>query len=554
MESASMGPHGPPSMDPKMFIEHAEHYFGRRAPMIQLWQEIALHFYPERADFTGNTLTGKDYASNLTTSYPLLVRRELGNAIAAMLRPRTQEWFKISIDEPERLDRAGQAWLERATAIQRRDMYARSSQFVRATKEGDHDFATFGQAPIQISRDWRTGSLVYQTWHLRDVCWTEQPNGEIGAVYRRWKVPLMTGRQYFGPKLCAQARHETNQFADYEFLHCVMPAADCDCMGMAINRPWLSVWIDVRNKHVIEAVPMPTRGYIIPRFQTMSGSQYAFSPATWAGLPDARLLQAMALTLLEAGEMAVRPPMVATKDVIKGTIELFSGGVTWLDREYDERLGDALRPITQDRTGLPFGLEMTRDSREMLAQAFYLNKISLPQVDKEMTAYEANQRMQEYVRGALPLFEPAESEYNGALCEETFELEMRAGRFGPYEDIPQSVRGAETRFVFESPIHDALERQKGLRFSEAREMILGAAELDRSAGLIIDVRRALREARSAVGVPAAWQRDEDEVEQMTQDMDDEQADNAALQQVAAGGEAAERMGKGMKALVDADAA
>jgi hypothetical protein len=39
-----------------------------------------------------------------------------------------------------------------------------------------------------------------------------------------------------------------------------------------------------------------------------------------------------------------------------------------------------------------------------------------------MTAYEVGQRIQEYIRGALPLFEPMEMEYNGALCERTFEI------------------------------------------------------------------------------------------------------------------------------------
>ena len=540
-------------MEAKTIIERSEHHFGKRAQLMQLWQEIALHFYPERADFTATQYVGKDYAANLTTSYPILVRRELGNAIASMLRPRTQEWFKISIDRPERLDRRGRAWLEQATDTQRRDMYARSSQFVRATKEGDHDFATFGQTPIQVSRDWQTGSLSYRTWHLRDVCWCEQPNGEIGAVYRRWKVPHGIAMKYFGDRMSPESKREQNCFAEYEFLHCVMPADEYEPAAMARrpSKPWVSVWVDVRNKHVIEDVGVWTRGYVIPRFQTLSGSQYAFSPATWAGLPDARLLQAMALTLLEAGEMAVRPPMVATKEAVKGSVELFSGGITWLDRDYDERLGEALRPLTQDKTGLPFGLEMARDTRELLGQAFYLNKLALPAIEKEMTAYEANQRMQEYVRGALPLFEPAETEYNGALCEETFELEMRAGRFGAADDIPQSIRGADVRFIFESPLHDALERQKGLRFSEARELIGAAMELDRSAGLVLDVRLALRDALAAVGVPAAWQRDEDEVEAQAQAQAQEQAVNAAVQQAAMGGGAAEQMGKGAKALADA---
>lgn len=539
-------------MDAKSIIERSERLFGKKSTLLRFWQEVAEHFYPERADFTATRYLGEDFAANLTSSYPIMVRRELGNAIASMLRPRTQEWFQISIDRPERLDKAGRVWLERQTSAMRREMYAKTSGFVRATKEGDHDFATFGQTVIYAAIDWKSNSLLYQTFHLRDVAWCEDAYGRVDTIYRRWKAPLYVAARYFGKeKMAPQTEHERDQWAEYEFLHCVMPGSE---YSDAVKRPWMSIWVDVKNKHVIEAVPIYTRGYIVPRFQTVSGSQYAFSPATVAGLPDARLLQAMTLTLLEAGEMAVRPPMVATKDAIRGGVELFAGGITWVDRDYDERAGEAMRPLTQDKTGLPFGLEMTRDTREMLAQAFFLNKLALPETGKEMTAYEANQRMQEYVRGALPLFEPAEAEYNGSLCEETFELAMRAGKFGPASEIPRSIRGTETRFQFESPLHDALERQKGLRFSEARELILAASEIDQSAAMVLDARIALREALAAIGTPTHWTRDEREVEEMAQAEAEAKEANQAMQEAAMGGAAAEQMGKGAMAMAEAEAA
>lgn len=546
-------------MDANALTEWSDKLFSKRTPVLSLWQEIAEHFYPQRADFTITRNVGQDFASHLTTSYPLIVQRDLGNAISSMLRPRAQEWFQVSVDRTSMLDKAGRRWLERATTQQRLDMYSKDSQFLRATKEGDHDFTAFGQTVIQAGMNWRTNRLIYRSHHLRDCAWCEQDDGQIGAVFRKWKVPLRTAFQYFGvAKMSAQAKRDLdqNQWAESEFLHCALPAADYEQIcGPPKNGspkyPWYSVWIDPKNKHVIEDRGAWVRGYIIPRFQTVSGSQYAFSPATVAGLADARLLQAMALTLLEAGEFAVRPPLIGAKDVVRGDVQVFAGGMTWIDKDYDERTGEALRPMMQDKTGLPFGLEMTRDTREMLTQAFYLNKLSLPQIEKEMTAYEANQRMQEYVRGALPLFEPAEAEYNGALCEDTFELLMRAGRFGPTNEIPASIRGADVRFVFESPLHDALERQKGIRFKEAAEMIAIAVEMDQSAIDVMDVKLALRDSLVAVGVPSDWSRDEDEVEQLAQDRLEEQQAQAMMQQAAAGGQAAEMMGKGAKALAEA---
>jgi hypothetical protein len=73
---------------------------------------------------------------------------------------------------------------------------------------------------------------------------------------------------------------------------------------------------------------------------------------------------------------------------------------------------------------MPIGIDMQRDSRVMIQQAFFLNKIAPPLISKDprMTAFQAGQVIQQWIREALPLFEPIEPEYNGQICEETFGL------------------------------------------------------------------------------------------------------------------------------------
>ncbi|MTV47254.1 portal protein, partial [Streptococcus pneumoniae] len=81
------------------------------------------------------------------------------------------------------------------------------------------------------------------------------------------------------------------------------------------------------------------------------GSQYAHSPAVVAALPDARLLQQITAVILEAGEKAITPPMVGVQEAIRGDVAVYAGGITWVDAEYDERLGEVLRPMTSDKSG-----------------------------------------------------------------------------------------------------------------------------------------------------------------------------------------------------------
>jgi hypothetical protein len=108
---------------------------------------------------------------------------------------------------------------------------------------------------------------------------------------------------------------EKEPFRQFEIRHVVMRSDDYDVPsnGKRWRTPWVSLFIDVERKVALEEVGLYNQMYIIPRWQTVSGSQYAYSPATVAALPDARLIQAMTLTLLEAGEKATNPPMVAIK-------------------------------------------------------------------------------------------------------------------------------------------------------------------------------------------------------------------------------------------------
>ena len=329
-----------------------------------------------------------------------------------------------------------------------------------------------------------------------------------------------------------------------------MPAEDYEgeYTGKRMNVPYVEIYIDVDNKHIMEVTGLTYFKYIIPRWQTVSGSQYSFSPATVCGLPDARLLQAMTRTLIEAGEKYTNPPMLAVQEAIRGDVSIYAGGITWVDSEYDERLGEVLRPLTQDKSGIPIGEDLRRDVMSMLQEAFFLSKLTLPTTGPEMTAYEVGQRVQDYIRQAAPLFEPLEDEDNGAVCEATFELLMRAGAFGRVEDIPQSIRGKDITFKFESPLHDAIERQKGNKFMEAKALLADTLALDPTADTNLDITTAFRDTLTSIGIPAKWMRSEDEAVELAQGREQEQQAAKLIEAMGAGAEVAGKIGEASQAM------
>lgn len=534
--------------DLKELVARSEYLLGKKTDINTLWQTIADNFYVERATFTVTRSLGTEFADHLMTSQPLMMRRELGNQFSGLLRPTSKDWFHVIVEGTAK-DLEVRRWLAWATGVQKRAMYDLDASFVRATKEGDHDFAAFGQCAISVELNPDRDGLLYRCWHLRDMAWCEGANRQVNTVVRRWKPTAYdlknTFKNVHQKVLDACAK---DPYQEFNVRHIVVPADQ-----YAGERKWktkfVSVFVDVDNMHCLEEVGSHTMPYVIPRWQTVSDSQYSYSPATVCALPDARLLQAMTLTLLEAGEKAVNPPMVGVQTALRSDLQIFPGGFTAVDAAYDERLGEVLRPLGQDKSGLPFGIEVRDDIIKSLTEAFYLNKLNLPPVDgAKMTAYEVSKRIEEYIRQVLPLFEPLETDYNGALCERTFDILLRNGAFGNPDSMPEALSGKKIDFKFESPLHDAEDRQKASVFVEAQGLVSQAAQMDPSANGLIKVPDAAREALLGLGLNPDFIRTEEEMAEVQAAEAEKQGQQQMLSTLAQGAEIMKTAGEASKAM------
>lgn len=536
----------------KQLLDDGDLLFGKRTTLDLLWQELAENFYPERADFTVTRTIGDDFAGNLDTSSPIVARRDLGNALGAMLRPSSKQWFHNRMKRDDREDESARAWLQMTDRVQRRALYDQDSGFERATKEADHDWATFGQAVIssEMAITPLSGPVIlHRTWHLRDVVWGENSYGQIDFISRRWKPGARELKEKFPDKVsqAVKTAAEKEPYKTIEVRHCIIESSKYD---KKFKQPYVSVFIDKDNETLLEEVGIWNRYYIIPRWETVSGSQYAYSPATIAALPDARTLQAMTYTLLTAGEYAVEPPLIGVQEALKSGVEMYPGGFTAIDASYDERLGEVLRPLdTGKERALPIGLSMQQDIRVQINDSMYLSKLALPDAGLGgMSPFEISQRIDEFVRQNLPLFEPMEQDYNGALMSQDFGLLLRGGAFGPFDEIPDTLKGEETEFRFESPLRDSMDKIKSQQFMEAKGLAVEASALDPLAIKMVDWRKAQRDAQHGIGTPAEWMVDEAEMDNFEAQQQAAEQAKALMETVSAGAGIAEQVGNAGQAL------
>lgn len=506
--------------------------------MVNYWQDAAENFYPERADFTSSNPGGK-LADHLTTSDPIIMRRELANQFSVMLRPRGIDWAKMTVEDDDDLDEESLGWLEDRTERQRRIFYDSTTGAVQATKQGDNDYVTFGQCVLKVERNYKDYALLVRCKHLRDVAWSDDFTGRTDTVHEKWKPSAWELSQIFRKdKLHKNVLLALEKDPDKEFecRHIVIPS---EKLGKKDKFPFRCVYVDVENQHEIESVESETLKYVIPRWQTVSGSQYSYSQATLAALPDSRLLQAVTLTILEAGEKYVSPPMIAVQEALRGDLNLFANGVTYVDEKYDERLGEVLRPITQDKGGFQAGIEILDRVRMALREAFFLNRLSLPQLPGDATATQVMQIVQDNARANLPLFEPVEHNYNAPLCEMMFTEAMGMGFMGRKDEIPDGLKGRNMQFKFVSPLQEAEDRKNAALLVQTATLVNAVAPFDPSLMSMPNWRKALRESLRGVGDPIDWIKSDEEMDEMVEEMNQKKQMQETMGMVQQGAEIAE---------------
>lgn len=530
-----------------------ERLFNRKANIDTLNQELALNFYPERADFTTERALGDEFAIDLYDSEPVRCRRDLGNARASMLRPAGREWARAETTDPQ-INKEPQTsrFLDWINQRLRAEIYQPDTGFVEAEKAADQDLVTFGNAvktvESEIDRDGKRIMLI-RNWHLRDMAWLDDKTGvRQDYAARRFKASARHIRQMFPEaELHADVQKALDEDKDKEFNLChVMMRADEYEYNRKPKRgrkaPWVSVYYDSEHKMLLRERPSERFRYVIDRWGRISGSQYGYSPAAMTALPDARGMQTMMMVYLEAGEKQLDPPLLGVRKAIIGEVDVSAGAINWVDGDkYNETMGAALAPLLPHNRDLGVGIDMLNRTTLSQRDIWFLTKLTLPQNAK--TAYETAQLVEEFIRANIPLFEPWEAG-TAMMLDEIFGVLMDMGAFGRVEAWPEVLSGGDIVFKFANPLQDAIERNKVNQAQQALGIVAGAGQIDPNVRHAIDVMRMVQDAVRGTGAPAEWLADEDAAAQAAQAQ--AQAGNI-LTALGAAGQAADVVNTGAEA-------
>lgn len=495
--------------------------FGKRQTLDTFRQEVALNFAPDLASWTNTLIWGDDFASHLADGTPLLMARDFVGQVGAMLRPAGKQWFWHRTQDDEINNNRGcREYLDWKSTVMMRIMTDRSTGFSTATKTADRFFSLFGDAVLSVDYDGPSRSaLRIAAWHTKDCVWAIGNDNKPDTITRREQIPLRNMVRRFrqpNDKISAKVKEKVEKAPDeeIEIRHEVLPAEEYDAYIKkgALKRKdgWVSVWVDATNQEIIRETHQETFRYVVPMWVRVLNWPYAISPATTIALPDARLIQQQAIAIMEAAEKQINPPLIAVQDVIRGTVGLDSRAITWVDKQYDERTGDSLRPL---ELGKNFGLGIDSLDRTaaQLARAFYLDVLRMPDTRNSKSTLEVQFLIDEYVRAALPLFAPIQADYNEAMLYEVDKAIEAAQGYGNV-DVPEELKDVELTYQWDNPLTDMMERQKAQMVAEVAQLANTIAALEAAASQSpslqqIDSVKMFRESVMGIG-GAPWLLDE----------------------------------------------
>tara|TARA_R110000803_G_scaffold52732_2_gene108473 strand:- start:13119 stop:14723 length:1605 start_codon:yes stop_codon:yes gene_type:complete len=522
-------------MKPQQYVARLETLEGDRRNWDDHWQEIAEVVFPRRADFTQDVTKGERKTVRVVDSTAVLANELLGAGLHGMLTNPSSKWFKLRLSSLELMeDEEVRAWLEE---VERRIYIALNSpraNFSSHIHELYLDMTAFGTGVMFVGEDPKTGDLTFSTKHLKECYLAEDNQGFVDTVYRIFEFTARQIIQRWGIEKASRAvkaSFDKGEFdKKFDILHAVQPRTDFIHGSMAReDMPVASVYLLKAEEHILEDGGFEEMPWVAPRWTKVSGETYGRGPGV-STLPDVKMLQEMAKTVIKAAQKVVDPPLLVPDDGALNPVRTVPGGLNFRRSGSD--------PITPLQTGgrIDIGLEIMNDTRQRIRSGFFIDQLQMQQ-GPQMTATEVLQRQEEKLRLMGPILGRLQSELLGPLVERVFGIMQRRGKFPP---APEILADAEYDIEYVSPLARAQRQADAgglLRVFEIGSPIL---QMQPESAQIVNGEEAIRWLADMFGVPNSLIKTAEQMQALKQAQAEAQQQQQQMEQLQQGLAAAQQ--------------
>lgn len=525
----------------------------RRSNFDNLWDEIAEFLLPHRGSIlrrdTNIIAPGEKQTTRLFDGTGLEANRNLAANMSGSLTSQAIPWFHLKTrkDEVNRIKRV-QDWLE--DTEQRMYLALRQSSFYAESSENYLDLSAFGTACLYMGdREPEYpdsfGGFLFRSHPVGSYVIAEGPDGVVDTIMREEQMTARACAIQWPGKLSPERAELADKKPDeyLTILHAVYPRRERRYGSQrAEDMPFASCYLDLEKKILIDEGGFRDFPYAVPRWEKTSGEIYGRGPGEIA-LPDVRTLNRSDEMTLDAGAMAIRPPMTGVTDDITGDIDLTPGGLTMLERQ------GALAPLDL-RARFDVAQLMQEDRRTRVQRIFFWEQLQLPQ-GRAMTATEVERRWDTMRRILGPTLGRLESEYLSKIIARCFSILLRRGALLP---VPPELDGEDIDIEYEGPLARSQKSSRLSALEQATQLLaplMVDPEIAAKVKENLEIDELTRDVWQTAGAPSKWLTSTEQRDALRQQRLEQEQQQRMLAMVAQGAEAAGKGAPALKAVHDA---
>ncbi len=486
------------------------------------WQDVADFVLPTR-DFTVVQPGGIRRRQKIYDDTAPNAHEELSSTLDGLLTSKTTQWFALQLTDTDLVDdQEVRLWLERATNIMLRWLNNPNSQFALSIYEIYLDLIAFGTAIMLMRND--PDAIRFQAMPLANVYLEEDDRETVITIYRHIMMAAHLVKARWGnavsqrvAKLADNDKTADNQI---ELIHCVQKRDDRDPQRLdGKNKPWASIYVEVKDQRILSEGGFDENPYLTPRFSKAAGEVYGRSPAMKA-LPSIKTVNVMQQTILKAGAKAVDPPLNVPAGSMEGPVRTGPAGLNY----YRAGSTDRIEPVNTGANPR-LGHELLAAERQMVENAFYLDKIRLPGLSPKgghprMTIPEVVERREQALVFFSPILDRLYAELLSLIIVRLFNGMRKRNQIPP---PPDSANGRELKIAYLGPL--ALAQRASEVTSVVRLLNVAAPLISANPNVldVIDDDEAIRLLADSLNASPRIIRTREQVEQRRQSRQDQEA-------------------------------
>lgn len=531
------------------------------------WQKIADYVVPRKDNIqkkTGEGLTG-DIEQLYNTTAMESATIHAGGEMDYMFSGRffTYQAPKLNGEDPS--DEAKQ-YFAKCTEITLDELL--KSNFLLEVHEMLYDRVDFGTADLYCEEKADGDGLQFANDRVGSYGIAEGPDKIVNTIIRKLDMTCAQAVDKFGIDNVGETIRQAYQSGDltkrnarYEFLHAIYPRPASERKEGAVdgpNKAIASEYVDLSNKVMCRVSGYDEMPMAVTRYLKWQKDPYGYSPSMIA-LPTSRQVNFIERCMDALAETMAFPRVLIPDNLDGNDVDFRASGQTVYDANRPEAMPKEW--LTQGRYDI--GMERIKTKDDLIKRLYLVDLWQmLAQIDREMTAYEVQQRLAEKITGITPAFHRMTTEFFNPMLKRIFGVLYRQGKFpqppaellkpdpkdplNPVKAtlmIPQITLTGKLAMAIRSAEQNAFMTWANMMMPLAQ--VMGPEVLD-----AVDFPKASKGSAMTLGVPVRWQRNDADMRKLKQQRD-QAAQQAQSQQAAlAASQSAKNLGGAPQALQD----